>query len=145
MKAGIRERGARMRLFWLSLGWLVGLALGKALGLPAWAWVPPVAGGSAASFLLAGQLRWLGAAWLVVGLGALRFALAQPTLDASHLSTHNDGGELAVLTGVVVDFPDVRDSYIGLRVRAERLRRLAGPLSLPVEGGAVVRARRSQA
>jgi hypothetical protein len=28
-----------MRLFWLSLGWLVGLALGRALGLPAWAWL----------------------------------------------------------------------------------------------------------
>ena len=133
-----------MRLFWLSLGWLVGLALGKALGLPAWAWLPPLALGGAATFLLAGRLRWLGAAWLVVGLGALRFALAQPTLDASHLSTHNDSGELAVLTGVVVDFPDVRDSYIGLRVRAERLRRLADPLSLPVEGVALVRASRYQ-
>jgi competence protein ComEC len=133
-----------MQLFWLSLAWLAGLALGRALALPAWAWLPPLALGGGAVYLLTGRLRWLAGGWLIACLGALRFAVAQPTLDTAHLSSHNDSGEAVVLTGVVVDFPDVRDTHIGLRVRAERLRRIADPLSVPARGLALVRASRYQ-
>lgn len=133
-----------MQLFWLSLSWLAGLAMGRALGLPTSAWLPPLALGGAATYLLSGRLRRVGVVWLLALFGALRFALAQPALDSSHLSARNDTGDMVVLTGVVVDFPDVRDSYIGLRVRAESVRRLTDPLGQPAQGVALVRAGRYQ-
>lgn len=142
MKETVRESGDGLRLFWLSLSWLAGIALGRALGLPAWGWLPPLALSAIATSLLVGRPRRLAIAWLVALLGASRFALAQPRLDDSHLSSHNDRGELVILTGVVIDFPDVRDDYIGLRVRAESLRRLADPVGAEVRGLALVRASR---
>lgn len=64
------------------------------------------------------RLMWLGV--LLAALGGARFLLSVPRFDQSSLSTYNAIGEVTV-EGVIVAEPDVRDTYINLRVAADRL------------------------
>ena len=131
-----------MTLVYLTLAWLAGIALAKAINLP-WQ-VLPVLG--LAAFL--GLLLWrenarvrLGAACgLMLALGAGRLLLAAPRFDETSLATYNDVGWVT-LEGVVVGEPDEREHYTNLRVRAERLT-LPDGAELQVEGVALVKADR---
>ncbi len=131
-----------MRLFWIGLIWLAGIAIGRFAGL------------AASSYLLAGllglllaivgeeSLRTIGVAAAVFFLGAWRVALAIPDFEPAHISAHNDTFRIARLTGVISDFPDVRDDYIGLRVDAESVRYSEEDDPFAVSGGVLVRADR---
>ncbi len=54
-------------------------------------------------------------------LGAARYQQALPVLDERHIAWYNDRPQEVVLTGFVVEPPDVRDAYANLRVEAEWL------------------------
>jgi competence protein ComEC len=129
-------------LFWFGLIWLAGIALGQFLSLSAGSLI--IAGGIGLLLAIVGEsnLRKLGLAATILFLGAWRSAAATPEFDASHISAHNDTFRIAVLTGVVVDFPDVRDDYVGLRVEGESVRYSESESPLIINGDALVRADR---
>ncbi len=131
-----------MRLFWIGLVWLAGIAMGRFLNLPAGSLL--VAGGLGLLLAVVGEghLRSLGVGATVLFLGAWRLSVAVPQFDSSHISAHNDSFRIATLTGVVTDFPDVRDEYIGLRVKSESIRYLDSDLPQIITGDALVRADR---
>lgn len=113
-----------MTLFWLGTAWLVGIGAGKMFALQVWQWMLLAALSLAASFAFRGERgwRWLFACSAVVALGAARLKAADPVLDTDHIAKYNECGRYLTITGVIVDFPDVRDSYVGLRVETETLR-----------------------
>lgn len=126
----------------LALAWIAGIALARWLNLPwpviAMASLPPLG----ALFLYRRTSR--AQTWAVLGLallaGAFRFTFSQPAIEKSHIAFYNDNSSPIRLTGLVVDEPDVRDSYINLRLRAEKLQR--DGVTRSVEGLVLVRAPR---
>jgi competence protein ComEC len=133
-------------LFWLSLSFILGLAL-SANG-PAW---PPAcwAGAAAAAVLLAWLearflrqprlLRWrrfaripLALLLAALGLGGLRMALARPAFTPADLAYYNDHSELT-LRASIAGLPEERTS--GLRVRLAVTAQVAADGSLtPLAG-----------
>lgn len=111
-----------MTLIYLTLAWLLGIALAG--------WLQPplvillALAGLAFSYLL---LWWRepgarirGACALLLLAGALRFYFGQPRLGADHIASHNDRGPVTLI-GVVDADPDIRDRYTQLRVRVRAL------------------------
>src|SRR3990170_6253065 len=127
-----------MPLIWIGAGWLAGIWAAFALNLPAVfflaALVVPIAG-----FILwrDRRARLLWAAALFALLGGIRAAAARPVFGPGDLATHNDLG-LATVVGVIDDYPDRRDTFVNLRLRAERLA-LPASAALPVQGTVLVR------
>jgi competence protein ComEC len=131
-----------MRLFWIGLIWLAGIAMGRFLNLPAGSLLIASGLGLLLAVVGEGRLRRLGVGAAVLFLGAWRLSVAVPHFDSSHISAHNDSFRIATLTGVVTDFPDVRDEYIGLRVESESIRYLDSDSPEIIAGDALVRADR---
>ena len=131
-----------MRLFWIGLIWLAGIWLGRFLSFSAGSLL--LASGLGLLLTVVGEdnLRKLGVAAAVLFLGAWRTAVAVPDFDSSHISAHNDTFRIATLTGVVSDYPDVRDDYIGLHVESESVRYSESETPLLIHGDALVRANR---
>ena len=131
-----------MRLFWVGLIWLAGIALGRFLNLPAGSLL--IASGLGLLLAVVGEnrLRWLGVGVAVLFLGAWRLAFAVPEFDPSHVSAHNDTFQIVTLIGLVTDFPDVRDEYIGLRVASDSLRYSDSRGTQEITGKVLVRADR---
>jgi competence protein ComEC len=113
-----------MTLFWHGTAWLSGIAAGRIFELRVWEWMTLTALSLAASVVFRRERgwRWLFAYATVATLGAARFVSAIPVLDADHIAKYNDCGRYLTVTGVIEDFPDVRDNYVGLRIEAETLR-----------------------
>ncbi len=131
-----------MRLFWIGLIWLAGIAMGRFLNLPASSLLIASGLGLLLAVVGEGRLRRLGVGATVLFLGAWRLSVAVPNFDSSHISAYNDSFRIATLTGVVTDFPDVRDEYIGLRVMSESIRYLDSDSPEIIAGDALVRADR---
>ena len=111
-----------MPLIYLGTGWFIGVWLASALQ-------PPIEilllGGLLPIFGLIlwrgdrrARLIWLGGLCAVIG-GA-RYLGSLPQFDQTSLSTYNDRGAVTV-EGVIDAEPDVRDTYINLRVKADRI------------------------
>jgi competence protein ComEC len=111
-----------MPLVYISIGWLAGIWLASQLALS-----------NEAIFLAALVpliglvLWWRETRWRMIWLaalcavfGALRFNLAIPHFDQNSISTYNNTDHVT-LEGVIDAEPDVRDTYINLRVAADRL------------------------
>lgn len=71
-------------------------------------------------------------------LGAARYQQALPVLDERHIAWYNDRPQEVILTGHLVEPPDVRDTYTNLRVEAEWLD-IGNSENLPVHGQLLVR------
>ena len=111
-----------MPFIYLGTGWFIGIWAASALNLPL------------EILLLGGFIALMGfalwrdnrrATWLWLGVlfaafGAGRYLLSVPHFDQSSLSTYNTSGEVTV-EGVIVAEPDVRDTYINLRINADRI------------------------
>jgi len=70
-----------------------------------------------------------------ITLGAGRYQSIQPDLlNRAQIASHNDTGESVTVTGVLDTPPDVRDTYINLRVESEVIRLRDGVQRTPVEG-----------
>ncbi len=146
-----------MPLVPIGAGWLIGIWAALAFALPSHFFlitlVVPLAGLILWRDDPRARLAWI--ALLVMLVGGLRAASARPALDEHNVATYNDGG-LVTLAGVVDDYPDRRDTYVNLRLRAETLRHLSpslrygdlrempptgpDPDRVPVEGVVLVRA-----
>jgi competence protein ComEC len=132
-----------MTLFWLGAAWLLGIAAGRMADLVVWQWLvlAGLASAAVAAFWRWRSWRLWFACIAVAAFGASRLQAKLPVFDETHIAMHNDSGRYATLTGVVVDFPDVRDTYVGLRVDAEYVR-LSGGMLMPAHGRVLVRAPR---
>ncbi|HSF82073.1 MAG TPA: DUF4131 domain-containing protein, partial [Anaerolineales bacterium] len=151
-----------MPLLWLSLAFLIGIALSEYLRLPAGSWLA-LAGITFAGLLLQRFWRRLFAGmprlgrlvsrlspafltglrlplpwWAVLGvlaLGGVHFQLGLPDLsDPGMIASYNGGQESLLVEGVVVAPPDQRDSYTNLRLAVESLHSESGELTTPVHG-----------
>ncbi|MBM3143831.1 MAG: DUF4131 domain-containing protein [Chloroflexi bacterium] len=72
---------------------------------------------------------------LALTLGAARYQASLPDLaDPRFIAHYNDTGQTMMVTGVVIDFPDVRDTYINLRIETERLHPADAVLGTQVHG-----------
>ena len=72
---------------------------------------------------------------LVLTLGAARYQSSIPNINDPHFIAHyNDTGQTMIVTGVVVDFPDMRDTYTNLRIETERLHPADAVQATPVHG-----------
>ncbi|MGD8814834.1 MAG: ComEC/Rec2 family competence protein [Anaerolineales bacterium] len=132
-----------MTLFWLGVAWLAGIAAGRMATLVVWQWLVLTGLASAAMIVF---WRWRGwhlwfACLAMAALGASRLQAKLPTIDDNHIAHYNDSGRYATLMGVVVDYPDVRDTYVGLRVDVDSVR-LSGEAWKPSHGRVLVRAPR---
>tara|TARA_B100001964_G_C14149978_1_gene561545 strand:- start:579 stop:1115 length:537 start_codon:yes stop_codon:yes gene_type:complete len=78
----------------------------------------------------------------IAALGAARLQNAQPNFsDSAFLAHHNESGPV-MLTVVVIDEPDRRDTHVNLRVRVDELTRAEDHIPLSVYGFALLRAPR---
>ncbi len=111
-----------MTLFTLALVWLIGIGLGARIPLSTPQWMILAALALAARLLIRrGRSALVFGGLLVLFSGAARFQsnLQPPTPDA--VRWLNDTGHAVQLTGIVADYPDVRDAYTGLRVRVQQV------------------------
>ena len=122
-----------MTIIYLGIAWLVGIALGAALDLPLWSWL---ISGLVACLLASLFHRHRPALYLVLLgallLGAARLTLASLPIGESHVAHFNGASEL-ILTGLVVEEPDIRDRYQQLTLEAEQIE-LPDGSSQKVEG-----------
>ncbi|MFZ5919167.1 MAG: DNA internalization-related competence protein ComEC/Rec2 [Chloroflexota bacterium] len=133
-----------MPLVYLSIAWLIGIALAgvlqgdeRALVLLASVSLLPLA-----AYLLwieERRLRIPAVCGLFLLLGMGRYWLAVPHFDDSDVASYNGQG-WATLEGVVVGEPDVRGSYTNLRLRVETLQ--LDSVSHTVKGLALARVSR---
>ncbi len=126
-----------------TLGWLIGIGLAPGVPQPWWAWLLLSALAAAGAWLARRDqtIRNLAIAAVLLGLGAARWVVAQPTYDDSFIATYNDTGE-AALEGVVIGEPDVRDTYVNLRLAADTLLLADAAAPLAVRGLVLVQAPR---
>ncbi len=128
-----------MPLIYLSTGWLIGIALAAALRLPLEFLLPaflvPIAGLYLWRHDHRTQLVWASVLFAVAG--ALWFTVRLPRFDQNSLSTYNGVG-VVTIEGVIDGDPDVRDTYINLRVNADRLT-LPDKSTRSIEGVVLVR------
>ncbi len=123
-----------MPFIYFGTGWLIGIWLASALNVPIEiflaATIVPVIGFR----LWRGDRRML-RTWISVIsaiAGGIRYNLSIPHFDQSALLTYNNSGEVTVEGAIDAD-PDVRDTYINLRVKTERLT-LPDKSMRPIEG-----------
>ena len=111
-----------MTLVYLVGGWLIGIVAGQALGAVLWQWM--LAALAALTVLLLVRRhpfrRLVAGCLLMAALGGARSSASLPRFTAEDLASYNGRG-FVMVEGVIVDAPDVRDTHINLRVRAETL------------------------
>lgn len=153
-----------MPLLWLSLAFLVGICLGAGIPWSWWLWT--VLGGLALLFLLLRNLRHLDhlrsvfshlAAILhfppipqpplpypvlicALCLGAARYQAAQPAIAPGFIAWYNDRPGITTLQGVIIAWPDERDTYTNLQVQVNQLKTPGDKQFIPVKGLLLVKA-----
>ncbi len=128
-----------MTLVYLTIAWLAGIALGKAIA-PPWQALLLIGWAGIIGWIAwrhSSRLRLLCACILLAALGAGRLLISLPRLPPDALAHYNDVGP-ALIEGTVVAPPDERDTHTRLRLRAERLT-LPDGRQVPVQGLALVR------
>lgn len=126
----------------LTIAWLLGILLAGWLS-PGWPVVAlaglPILGGLIL-YRRDASLRLAAASALFLLLGMARWIIAQPVVTPGHIAWYNDTG-YALLTAVVADEPDERDTYTNLRVQVKTITP-KNSQSIPVTGLALLRTER---
>ncbi len=134
-----------MPLIYWGTGCFIGIALASALHLPLELLLPAMLVPIVGLFLWRhdrrARLIWISIFAAI--LGGIRFTLSVPHFDQNSLSTYNGIG-VVTIEGVIDGDPDVRDTYINLRVNADRLT-TPDRSSRPIEGVVLVRPSRPAA
>ncbi len=123
----------------LSAAWSAGIVLARAALVPPAFWLLPLPFALALWWLREHPAaRWT--LWLLAGLmlGAGRYLLSRPVLDAQHIAVYADGGT-TTLIGVVTAEPIPHRRTTSLRVEAEQLT-LADGTTVPVHGAVLIQA-----
>ncbi len=141
-----------MPLCWLSLAFLTGILFGNLSTLPISTWLI-LAGGALALALLRPTLQRsiqppllfqspvpLPILCLAFTLGAARFQGSLPDVnDPGFVAFYNDKSQPLTITGTISQMPDVRDSYINLRVEVESIAIPGDEAPVPVRGAMLAR------
>ncbi|MGF1504186.1 MAG: ComEC/Rec2 family competence protein, partial [Anaerolineae bacterium] len=114
-----------MTIVYLVAGWLAGIAAARAFGEAVvwWVWLLMGVVAAAAAILLRSRderAALLAGSTALFLLGGMAYTLATPEFVPEDVAAYNDEGRVA-LTGRIVAMPDVRDTHVNLRVRAETL------------------------
>ena len=146
-----------MPLFWLSLAFLTGIIFGSFTALPISTWLI-LAGGTLALALLRPKpphcithllqiphpLKTpipLSILCLAFALGAARYQGSLPEInDPEFVAFYNDTSQQLTVTGLITRLPDVRDSYINLRVDVESITMPGEKNPISVRGAILARA-----
>lgn len=141
MKTTLLEEIAASPLVWVSLAFLSGIVLSSALPLSTFVWL-----GMAGALLAVGLVVWRLrpqtrlALLLLPGflfLGAARYAWVQPVITPNSAAYYNDLERKIYVTGFLSEPPDVRDTYMNLRLVVEAID--LGEGDIPSEGVVLVR------
>jgi competence protein ComEC len=151
-----------MPLFWLSLAYLSGILAAPLFPFPAATWV--ILAGLSAALAGLGKLilhlrpdfnprfleppdfpYWLSArlpGWVLICtifLGAAHWQSVQPEMDTSFISFYNDTGKFHTVEGVIIEPPDLRDTYTQLILQASQIQQEEAGPSIPVSGKLLTR------
>lgn len=144
-----------MPLFWLSLAFLSGIILASKVNLSIAGW----SAFSVASLLLLlppiykhwsrfvpirisvltqqlkiTSLRLFPGMLLFITMGGINYLARQPSINPSFIAYYNDQPGEFVVTGILAEPADERDSYTNLRVRVEQLSRMDDPITTSIHG-----------
>jgi len=124
---------AQPPLLWISLAFLGGIVLGWRVPLALLLWL-----GFAAAFgvvaIIANRLHISSFFFILLcflSLGAARYQVAVPNFDAYHIAFYNDRDYDLLITGMVIEPPDYRDSYTNLRIKVTAVD--TGDQELPIK------------
>jgi competence protein ComEC len=133
-----------VRLLWLAIAWICGIALGSFPQPSSVEWIVlgVLALSAAVAFRRHHYYRLIFACACLVAVGALRYKLAQPGLGQDSLAAYNDTRHPIRLSGVIVSPPELRETYTALRVRADSLGETDGGQTRSVDGTVLVYADR---
>ncbi len=153
-----------MPLFWISLAFLCGIILSSSISLPLLGWLvpaflalillfPPIYRGikprlfaPISQFSEAIRIPYFAVYPLMIlffALGAIRYQYALPRITPSLIAYYNDQSTEYIIEGVVMDAPDVRDTYINLHLHIDQLRPAGTSAFIPVKGDLLARVFRS--
>jgi len=143
---------ARLPLMWFSLAFLAGIILASVLPFPTWAWAALTIFALLLLIVLQTLVPGLGSSFgpgpfvfiLVTALflGALRYQISVPHFNAFHIAFYNDRDYDLLITGVLTEPPDYRDTYTNLRLEVTRVD--TGDQELPANGLILVRVSNNQ-
>ena len=125
-----------MRLFSFSMAWLAGIGISRAVSIDSTEW-SILAGISLAALLLFRRnplSQVMFSLSLFFSLGGLRYVTSLPRIDANHVASHNDRGLPVTIEGIIVASPDLRDTYTGLKIEAQRIQTLDGEQTRVISG-----------
>jgi competence protein ComEC len=141
------DRIRSLPFFWLSLAFLGGIVFANQVTLTYDIWL--ILAGVFLLFALrpnrpAKLLRLSTKSYLIVVLslvsfclGGLNYQLRQPNIDAFHIAWYNDREYDLLVTGILSEPPDYRDTYTNLHINVEAVDTGSG--DLPVQGKLLVR------
>ncbi|MFN8414159.1 MAG: ComEC/Rec2 family competence protein [Anaerolineales bacterium] len=141
-----------MTLLWISLSFIAGIVLASLVSLSAFSWLLLVALSILFSALLIifviPRIQSLNVQTIsfvilpAILLGAWRYQIAQPNIDAFHVAFYNDRAYEVLVTGTLDEAPDYRDSYTNLKLQVEAVDTGSG--NLPVSGLILVRVAKNE-
>ena len=134
---------AWMPLLWLSLAFLAGILAADQSDLPLITWLVLAGGLCLVSILLqilskrshlsiASALLFIPVLLVFFFLGAARFRSSIPRLDAHYIAWYNDRTYELLVTGVLAEPPDERDTFTNLRINVTGV--IIDGKTLPVDG-----------
>jgi competence protein ComEC len=135
-----------MPLLWISLSFIIGIILASIVSLPTWAWILISILLFLIFFFLRSKLPITNYTSLITRyfflptilfLGCAYYQFRQPNINAFHIAFYNDRNYDLLITGYLVEPPDVRDTYTNLKLRVEAVD--TGDGDLPVDGFILVR------
>jgi competence protein ComEC len=140
VKSSIPEQISTSPLVWISAALLAGIVLASILTLSTLIWFQfALLGLIAALALHRIQPRLTYAILLLPGflfLGAARYQMVQPVVSPSVISFYNDQDRKIYVTGTIAEPPDIRDTYINLRMNVTAVD--IGEGDIPVHGDLLI-------
>lgn len=136
-----------MSAFWIVLAFVSGIVCASLISLPLWGWLVFFGLAILLSFFLRNlnffKKRTLFLALLpMLFLGAWRYQLAQPEINAHYIAFYNDRNYEMLVTGIVSEPPDYRDRYTNLKIKVTAVD--SGSGDLPVTGWLLARAPKNE-
>jgi len=109
-------------LLWVSLAFIAGILLAKSVSLPLTVWfIFAVLALVATIFLRRSTFVLLASCSIALFIGAVRYQFTVPTPSISQIAWFNDRNYDMLVTGTLVEPPDIRDTYTNLRLRVEQV------------------------